>query len=84
MDTMSAYQLSELSEFSAHCEPSTEFPVSFSSFLLPQTLHAQSRRTGFFSAFHCYQLCAALCVLNHTLPVRSKWRFSFCKLLILQ
>lgn len=41
-DTTSAYQLSGLFGFSAHCEPSTEFPVSFppaSNMQLTHLLH---------------------------------------------
>lgn len=55
----------------------------FPLFSSNKTLHTQSHRTGLF-AFHCYWLCAALYILNHTLPVLLKWCFSFCKLLILQ
>lgn len=65
MDTMSAYQLSELSEFSAHCEPSTEFPVSFFSFLLQQTLHAQSHKTGFFFLPFIFTGSVQLFIFSH-------------------
>ena len=69
-DTTSAYQLSGPSGFSAHCEQSTEFPVSFSPFFF---FFTPTCTVQVFIVFHCFGPCVlANWILNKTVTVRLK------------